>query len=69
MQQRFAAALELRELMIAMRRQVLVREHPGESDDEIDARLREWVLTPPPPPTHWPGQGRLEEKRDPEHDA
>ena len=40
---RFRAALELRELTIAMQRQRLVREHPGESPEEIGRRLTEWV--------------------------
>jgi hypothetical protein len=41
---RFRAALELRELMIAMRRQRLVREYPAEPKERIERRLREWVL-------------------------
>ena len=40
---RFRAALELREITIAMQRQRLVREHPDESSEEIDRRLTEWV--------------------------
>ena len=45
---RVRAALELRELMIAMRREALTREHPGESPEQIAERLREWVLRPVP---------------------
>ena len=48
-QRRFREVAELRELMIAMRRQVLVRENPGESDEQIDARLRSWLMRPDPP--------------------
>jgi hypothetical protein len=43
-QARVRAALELRELTIAMRRQALAREHPAESRDQIEKRLRDWVL-------------------------
>lgn len=47
---RFRAAIELRETMIAMQCQCLVREHPDASTEEIDRRLREWVIQPEPPP-------------------
>ncbi len=40
---RFRAAIELREAMIAMQRQLLIREHPEALPDEIDRRLEEWV--------------------------
>lgn len=43
-QERFAAALELRELTIDMHRQLLRREYPDEAPEEIDRRLRSWVL-------------------------
>lgn len=45
---RMRAAFELRELAVAMRREVLAREHPHEAAEEIEARLREWVLSPEP---------------------
>lgn len=48
LQERFAAALELRELTIEMHRQQLQREHPQESSEEIERRLRAWVLAPGP---------------------
>ena len=41
---RVRSAIELRELIVAMRRQALVRENPGESREQIDERLRRWVL-------------------------
>lgn len=44
-QSRFRAAIELREMMIAMHRQLLVRENPDASRSKIDAMLRQWVLT------------------------
>ncbi len=40
---RFRAAIELREVMIAMQRSLLIREHPGASPKEIERRLEEWV--------------------------
>ncbi|MCH9650306.1 MAG: hypothetical protein K0U98_18880 [Deltaproteobacteria bacterium] len=40
---RFRAAVELREVMVAMQRSLLMREHPEASPDEIDRRLEEWV--------------------------
>ena len=46
---RFRAAIELREAMIAMRREALRREHPSASEEEIVTRLREWVLAVEPP--------------------
>ena len=46
MQARFRAALELRDLMIAMRREALRRDHPAEPAARIEERLREWVLGP-----------------------
>jgi len=45
---RFRTAIELRELTIALRRQRLTREHPAESEERTDRRLREWVLGAPP---------------------
>ena len=50
-QARMHAAIELRSLAIAMRRQVLVRRYPDESPEEIDERLRAWVLRPEPRPS------------------
>ncbi|MEM6794604.1 MAG: hypothetical protein AAF725_11535 [Acidobacteriota bacterium] len=51
---RFRAALELRETTIAMQRRLLIREHPEDSEEEIDRRLFEWVTRPeiqlPTPP-------------------
>ena len=47
-QARFRAALELRQLMIAMRRERLVREYPEEPEESIDRRLQEWVLASRP---------------------
>lgn len=35
--------------MIARRRERLRREYPAVSEDEIDERLREWVLAVEPP--------------------
>jgi hypothetical protein len=49
-QARFRAALELRELMVVMQRQLLIREDPSASEHVIDHRLREWVLRDPTPP-------------------
>lgn len=46
---RIRAALELRELAIAMRREVLRREYPEDSAEELEARLRAWVLHADPP--------------------
>lgn len=43
------AAFELHDLAVAMRREALKREHPGESAAEIEARLRAWLLRPEPP--------------------
>jgi Rv0078B-related antitoxin len=38
---------DLQRFGIAMMRQNLVRRHPGESDAEIDARLRAWLRRRP----------------------
>ncbi len=38
------AAFELHDLAVAMRREVLKREHPGETAEQIEARLRSWLL-------------------------
>jgi Rv0078B-related antitoxin len=46
--ERFQKAIELSEAMIAMHRQLLIREHPEESADQIDRRLHEWVTEPRP---------------------
>ncbi len=46
---RFRAAIELRELMIDMQRQLLIRENPEASPEEIDRRLEEWVTRREPP--------------------
>ncbi|HEX2252944.1 MAG TPA: hypothetical protein VHQ65_06735 [Thermoanaerobaculia bacterium] len=46
---RFRAVSELRDLMIAMRREALRREHPDESAEQIEQRLTDWVVTPVPP--------------------
>lgn len=46
-EERMRAALELRDLMIAMRREALKRAFPSESEAEIEGRLTRWVLTPP----------------------
>lgn len=46
---RFRAAIELREVMIAMQRQLLIREHPEASPEEIERRLHEWVTRPEVP--------------------
>lgn len=43
------AAIQLRELTIALRREALKREHPEASESEIEARLRRWVTEPPEP--------------------
>lgn len=40
------AMFELREFMIAAKRQVLVRENPDKSRAQIDALLRAWVVEP-----------------------
>jgi hypothetical protein len=48
---RMRAAIELRDAMIAMRREALRRELPKASEEEIDARLRRWVLAVEPPPS------------------
>jgi len=41
-------ALEMAEAGIAMVRSRLRREHPGESEAEIDARLGRWLEDRPP---------------------
>jgi hypothetical protein len=38
------AAFELHELAVAMRREVLAREHPEETAGQIQARLQAWLL-------------------------
>lgn len=45
---RFAAALALRALTVAMMRQAIVRAHPEASIGEIDRMLRARVVGPPP---------------------
>ena len=44
LEERMRAAFELHELAVAMRREALKRENPDESDAEIEARLRTWLL-------------------------
>jgi len=46
---RFRAAIELREVMISMHRQRLIREHPEESRGQIERRVKEWVTHQEPP--------------------
>ncbi len=40
------AAFELHELAVTMRRHALAREYPDESAEQIEVRLREWLLQP-----------------------
>ncbi len=46
-EERLRIALEMADLGIAMMRENLRRRHPGESDDEIERRLVEWLHTRP----------------------
>ncbi len=48
--ERMRSAFELHDLAVAMRRQVLARQHPGESAEQIEQRLRSWLLEPAPRP-------------------
>jgi hypothetical protein len=53
--ERVRAVGELREALIAMRRQALKREHPEEGEERLDERLRSWVLASDPPAVGKPG--------------
>lgn len=44
---RFRLALDLHEAGVALMRQNLRRRHPGESEQEIDARLAAWLMHRP----------------------
>ena len=44
---RLQAALDLFETGVDLMRQNLRRRHPGESDEEIDRRLRDWLADRP----------------------
>ncbi|MGH9165946.1 MAG: hypothetical protein ACRDZW_10600 [Acidimicrobiales bacterium] len=39
---RFQAALAMADLGVELMRQTLHRRHPGDSEEEIEARLRRW---------------------------
>ena len=54
---RLRAALDLCEMGESMRRTQLRREHPGATDDEIEALLVAWLLTRPGA-EHGDGWGR-----------
>ncbi len=41
--QRFRLVAEMQEAGIEIMRQNLKRRHPGESEDEIERRLRDWL--------------------------
>lgn len=44
---RLLAALDLHEVGVDLMRQNLRRRHPRSSDEDIDARLKAWLLTRP----------------------
>lgn len=46
--ERLQIALDLADSGIQMYRHKLRRSYPGESDDQIDDRLKEWLLDRPP---------------------
>jgi hypothetical protein len=45
--EKLRTALELFESGVAIRRETLKREHPAESDAEIEERLRQWLRQRP----------------------
>ena len=42
--ERLEQAIELHTIGVEMKRRALTREHPEESEAEIEARLRRWLL-------------------------
>jgi|GEM_PF-6274140 len=45
---RMRATFALRAFVVAMQREVLRRQHPRDSPEKIEIRLRAWVLRPGP---------------------
>ena len=56
---RIRAALELRGLTIAMRREALRREYPDDSAEQLERRVRAWVLQVEVPCRSHPTTGLL----------